>query len=124
MNMRNWFLKPLLVVAVAMPIVSAVQVQSADAGHRHHRGAIIAGAIIGGAIAYHQYRKHRKYRHYSYGHGYGNRYYSGHRYGKRYYRGHRYGKRYYRGHRYHRHGGYRYYGGYPRAYMNSGIGIK
>lgn len=109
MFLNKWLLKPMLAIAVAIPVYTTVNVQSADAGHRYKRGAVIAGAIIGGALAYRHYRKHRKYRHYGY--GYGTRHYRSYGYRKH--------RRSYYGHR-----KYRHYGGYPRAYMNSGIGVK
>ena len=86
--MKNWILKPLLAVVIALPVFSTVQVQSADAGHKNRRAAIIAGAIVGGAIAYNYHRNHRKYRkhrnHYRYGIGH---HHHRHYRGSRYYRG-------------------------------------
>lgn len=57
----NFLVKPLLILAIAVPVASTTAVQNADA-HHWRKGAIIAGAIIGGAIVYHNYKHHRKYR--------------------------------------------------------------
>lgn len=121
--MRNpildFMVKPLLALAVALPVVTMAGVGQAEAHHKHWRkGAAIAGAIIGGAIIYDSYRRHRHYRHHGYygspyrgyyGHGgyYKRRGYYGHR---GYYHGPRRVIRYrgYRGHRHcHRHRGHR-----------------
>jgi len=97
MRISNFFIKPLLALAVALPVATTLQVGEADA--RHKRSAVIAGVILGGAIAYHQYRKHKKYRHRGsvrYGRSYGRSYHRSHR--------HRHFSRrhYHRGY-YHRH---------------------
>ncbi|MEO0329877.1 MAG: hypothetical protein AAF217_14940 [Pseudomonadota bacterium] len=105
-KIKDFFIKPLLALAVAIPAMSMMKVNSAEAGHKNRRAAIIAGAIIGGAIAYNHYKRRGHY--YQRGH-YG---YAQPRYYKRGYYGHRYhGKRYY-GHRHHnkRYYGKRYYG--------------
>ena len=67
-SISNLFLKPMLVLALAVPLAGAVGTNNAEAGSKEKRAAIIAGAIIGGAIAY-DYHK-RKKRQKSYGHEY------------------------------------------------------
>lgn len=88
--LKDFFLKPILALAVAVPVMATVNVGDADAGHRYKRGAIIAGAIIGGAIAYNHYKRKRyKYRHHKVRRHHHHGYYHRHsRYGKKHY--HRY----------------------------------
>lgn len=62
-QIRDFLIKPILALAVAIPVAGFVQVPEADAGSR--KAAIIAGAIIGGAIAYHHYKRNKRYRHYN-----------------------------------------------------------
>ncbi len=102
-------MKPLLIVALALPLATTMSVQSSEAGSKHRRAAAIAGAIIGGAIVYNHIKKRKHYRHRNVvrykGH---RRYHRGH--GRYYVRGghrHRY---YNRGYRLHHHG----YGGSGR----------
>lgn len=95
-GISNFFVKPLLMLAVAIPVFASVPVSQAEAGSKK-RAAIIAGAIIGGALVYHSHRKHR--RHYR-GHHRVRKHYRRHhghhyRHGKRYHRGHHYRKRYF-----------------------------
>ncbi len=97
----KFLIKPMLALALALPVFSTVNVQSADAGHKNKRAAIIAGAIIGGVIAHNYVRHHRGKRyHRHYGH---RRYKVRRHYNRGYYRGYRYG--------HHRHYGKRYYRG-------------
>jgi hypothetical protein len=101
-SVKNFLVKPIMAFAIAVPLMAAGNVNTAEAGHKNHkRAAIIAGAIIGGAIIYNHHKRKKYKRHYrkSYGHGH---YRAGHRHGYKHYRsGHRYGYRHYRsGHRY------------------------
>ncbi len=101
-QVRNFLIKPLLALAIAMPAMMAGNVGSAEAGHKDRkRAAIIAGAIIGGAIIYSHHKRKKYHRKAHRKHYYGRKHYrSGYRYG------HRYGHRH-RVYRHHRHG-YRY----------------
>ena len=96
-HLRDFFVKPLLALAVAMPVAGAFSVSEADAGNR--RAAIIAGAISGGAIAYHHYKRKRHHRSY-----YRSGYYGYPRYyGVRTYRrGHRHRHHHRHGYNFHR----------------------
>lgn len=98
MRISNFLLKPLLVLAVAVPAMTTFNVGDAEARHKY-RGAVVAGAIIGGAIAYHHYKKRKHYRYHGrYAHP---RYRVRHHH--RYY-GHRHVPRgYYKRNRYHGH---------------------
>lgn len=88
-SLSNWALKPVLALAVAVPLYGAAAVSDADAGHRSRTAAIIAGAIIGGAIIYnhHRYRKYKR-RHYVRHHHHGHRHAHRNRYGRLYYHSH------------------------------------
>lgn len=97
-KISSTMIKSMLAIALAIPLFTTVNVSNAEAGHKHRRTAIIAGAIIGGAIAYHHYRKrkHRSHRSYHSGPRYKvRRHHRGYRH-----RGHRRGG-FYRGHRRH-----------------------
>ena len=62
---KDFFVKPLLALAIALPAVATVHIEDADAHHRKKRAAaFIAGAIIGGAIIHHnRKRKQKRYYH-------------------------------------------------------------
>lgn len=113
---RNFLIKPMLALAIAIPAMMAGNVGTAEAGNKHHkRAAIIAGAIIGGAIIYNHNKRNRYHRRAHRGHYYGGRQYrSGYRYGHRNRYGHRSGHRHHRVYRNHRHGNY--YGGYRQRW--------
>ncbi len=100
---KKTLMRMVLALAIAMPALTTVQINSADAGHKNkRRAAVVAGAIIGGAIIYHNYRKNRRYRHHGgYYRSYGRRYvprrvvrYRRHHRGYRH-RHHRYGRVHY-----------------------------
>lgn len=55
-EVKNFFIKPLLVLAIAVPAMSTVSVDDAEA--RKRLGAFIAGVVVGGVIA-HAVTKHR-----------------------------------------------------------------
>lgn len=105
-SFSNFLIKPLLALAVALPVATTLNVQSADAHHRK-TAAIIAGAIIvGGAIAYHNRKKYRYHR-----------YHKRHR-GVRYHR-HRCGYK----HRHHRHGRLHYHRGKCKYRIGRHVGF-
>lgn len=99
-NFTSWLMKPLLILAIAVPAFASVNVSNAEAGSKYKRAAIIAGAIVGGVIAHRAYKRsnrhyrynryhaprHRAHRVYRHGH------YSGHRHHARHYNRH-YGHR-------------------------------
>ena len=94
-QVRDFFIKPLLALAIAIPAMSTVNVGSAEAGSK--RAALIAGIIIGGAIVYHHHKKrnryHKKRRHYGYAHP--RKYYKrGYHKRRGYHRHHRYSGRF------------------------------
>ena len=88
-SIRDFLIKPLLVLALAAPIAATIGSQDAEAG-KWRKGAVIAGAIVGGAIVYHHVRKHKKHRHhYGYRYGHPRVYYAPRRvYRGRYHRHH------------------------------------
>lgn len=102
-QVRDFLIKPMLALAIAVPAMMAGNVSFAEAGSKHRRAAIIAGAIIGGAIIYNHHKRKKYQRRHSYGHGY-NR--SGYRYSNNRYGYNRYGTR--------RHKVYRRHNGYHR----------
>ncbi len=109
-QVRNFLIKPLLALAIAIPAMMAGNVADAEARHKHKRAAIIAGAIIGGAIIYKHHKRKKYHRRVNRNKYYGRKHYrSGHRSGYRY--GHR--NRYHYRHRgVNRRNGYYGYSGY------------
>lgn len=97
-KMRDYFIKPLLMLAIAVPAMSAVNVSEAKAGKR--TAAFIAGAIIGGVVAHKIYRKRykKRYRVYHAPRRHGYVYYAPRRHGY-YVRRHHGARRYHRANR-------------------------